>query len=93
MASENKNKSSKSTSSTCVIVGSMLDGLTLLGLLLFLVLWCPSYKKHGRMREIMVPELQEAWENEGNRESWRVMGSFEYGSGQRDKRTDCYYDS
>ncbi|CAG7892749.1 unnamed protein product [Brassica rapa] len=56
MASENKKKSSKSTSSTCVIVGSMLDGLTLLGLLLFLVLWwklwCPNYKKHGRMREI-----------------------------------------
>ncbi|CAN7039421.1 unnamed protein product [Brassica rapa subsp. trilocularis] len=39
----------------------MLDGLTLLGLLLFLVLWFPNYKKHGKMREILVSELQEAW--------------------------------
>ncbi|CAN6842777.1 unnamed protein product [Brassica oleracea var. botrytis] len=61
LASENKKKSSKSTSSTCAIVGSMLGGLTLLCLLLFLVLWCWNYKKQGKMREMeRAGESQEA---------------------------------
>lgn len=47
-----KKKSSESNSKTWIIVGSVVGGLLLLGLLLFLVLRCRNYKKQERMREM-----------------------------------------
>lgn len=50
---EKKKKSSGSNSSrTWIIVGSVVGGLLLLGLLLFLVLRCKNYKKQEKMREM-----------------------------------------
>uniref|UniRef100_A0A1J3D5K4 Receptor-like protein kinase n=1 Tax=Noccaea caerulescens TaxID=107243 RepID=A0A1J3D5K4_NOCCA len=45
-------KSSGSNSKTWIIVGSVVGGLILLGLLLFLVLRCRNYKKQEKMREM-----------------------------------------
>ncbi|KAG7581287.1 hypothetical protein ISN44_As08g009930 [Arabidopsis suecica] len=47
-----KKKSSESNSKTWIIVGSVVGGLILLGLLLFLVLRCRNYKKQEKMREM-----------------------------------------
>ncbi|XP_010464467.1 PREDICTED: uncharacterized protein LOC104745011 [Camelina sativa] len=47
-----KKKSSDSNSKTWIIVGSVVGGLLLLGLLLFLVLRCRNYKKQEKMREM-----------------------------------------
>ncbi|CAG7878105.1 unnamed protein product [Brassica rapa] len=47
-----KKKSSESNSRTWITVGSVLGGLVLLGLLMFLVLRCRKYKKQERMREM-----------------------------------------
>ncbi|CAF1935916.1 BnaC05g43950D [Brassica napus] len=49
---EKKKKSSESNSRTWITVGSVLGGLVLLGLLMFLVLRCRKYKKQERMREM-----------------------------------------
>ncbi|KAJ0234025.1 hypothetical protein HA466_0275830 [Hirschfeldia incana] len=49
---EKKKKSSESNSRTWITVGSVLGGLVLLGLLMFLVLRCRSYKKQERMKEM-----------------------------------------
>ncbi|KAF2548425.1 hypothetical protein F2Q70_00023779 [Brassica cretica] len=49
---EMKKKSSESNSRTWITVGSVLGGLVLLGLLMFLVLRCRKYKKQERMREM-----------------------------------------
>ncbi|XP_010462718.1 PREDICTED: uncharacterized protein LOC104743388 [Camelina sativa] len=50
---EKKKKSSDSNNSkTWIIVGSVVGGLLLLGLLLFLVLRCRNYKKQEKMREM-----------------------------------------
>ncbi|KAL9828027.1 hypothetical protein AtNW77_Chr3g0163771 [Arabidopsis thaliana] len=50
--SKKKKKSSDSNSKTWIIVGSVVGGLILLGLLLFLVLRCRNYKKQEKMREM-----------------------------------------
>lgn len=47
-----KKKSSGSNSRTWIIVGSVVGGLILLGLLLFLVLRCRNYKKQEKLREM-----------------------------------------
>ncbi|ESQ49213.1 hypothetical protein EUTSA_v10022271mg [Eutrema salsugineum] len=47
-----KKKSSESNSRTWIIVGSVVGGLILLGLLLFLVLRCRNYKKQEKMKEM-----------------------------------------
>ncbi|KAJ4893154.1 hypothetical protein Rs2_19948 [Raphanus sativus] len=47
-----KKKRSESNSRTWITVGSVLGGLVLLGLLMFLVLRCRSYKKRERMKEM-----------------------------------------
>ncbi|CAA7051012.1 unnamed protein product [Microthlaspi erraticum] len=49
---DKKKKSSDSNSKTWIIVGSVVGGLILLGLLLFLVLRCRNYKKQEKMREM-----------------------------------------
>ncbi|EOA32248.1 hypothetical protein CARUB_v10015507mg [Capsella rubella] len=47
-----KKESSDSNSKTWIILGSVVGGLILFGLLLFLVLRCRNYKKQERMREM-----------------------------------------
>ncbi|KAF8098816.1 hypothetical protein N665_0257s0030 [Sinapis alba] len=47
-----KESSESSSSRTWIIVGSVVGGLILLGMLLFLVLRCRSYKKEEKIREM-----------------------------------------
>ncbi|KAL1193786.1 hypothetical protein V5N11_031915 [Cardamine amara subsp. amara] len=47
-----KRKKKSSDSRTWIIVGSVVGGLILLGLLLFLVLRCRNYKKQEKLREM-----------------------------------------
>ncbi|KAJ4898272.1 hypothetical protein Rs2_25066 [Raphanus sativus] len=47
-----KKESSEESSRTWIIVGSVVGGLILLGLLVFLVLRCRSYKKEEKIREM-----------------------------------------
>ncbi|XP_010486398.1 PREDICTED: uncharacterized protein LOC104764547 [Camelina sativa] len=49
---EKKKSSDSNNSKTWIIVGSVVGGLLLLGLLLFLVLRCRNYKKQEKMREM-----------------------------------------
>uniref|UniRef100_A0A1J3K8U4 Receptor-like protein kinase n=1 Tax=Noccaea caerulescens TaxID=107243 RepID=A0A1J3K8U4_NOCCA len=49
---DGQKKSSGSNSKTWIILGSVVGGLILLGLLLFLVLRCRNYKKQEKMREM-----------------------------------------